>query len=205
VFAYETATLRPWVKAAGPVMADRLRRGERVVVEGTQGFGLSVLHSHTYPFVTSRDTTASAALSEAGLSPLDVTEVALVLRAFPIRVGGHSGPLPSETSWADIRAAGCHDHDLTELTSVTRKPRRVGRFDPSIVREAIDANSPTVVVMNHVDHVDHESCMSGDTTGRTRAFVRRAEAALGRSIDLVGTGPGILHKNGRDAVMRSAS
>jgi len=63
-----------------------------VIIEGTQGFGLSLLHAADYPYVTSRDTTAAAFVSEAGLSPLDVDDIVLVLRAFPIRVGGNSGP-----------------------------------------------------------------------------------------------------------------
>lgn len=35
-----------------------------VIVEGTQGFGLSLLHSLYYPYVTARDTSASAFASE---------------------------------------------------------------------------------------------------------------------------------------------
>ena len=39
------------------------------IIEGTQGFGLSVLHSPYYPFATSRDTIASGFASELGVSP----------------------------------------------------------------------------------------------------------------------------------------
>jgi adenylosuccinate synthase len=42
-----------------------LNRDERVIIEGTQGFGLSVLHSPYYPKATSRDTTAAGFVSEA--------------------------------------------------------------------------------------------------------------------------------------------
>ena len=81
------------------LLRQHLDAGERLVLEGTQGFGLSLVHSSYYPFVTSRDTTAAAFVSEAGFSPLDVDEIVLVIRAFPIRVGGNSGPLPNEIDW----------------------------------------------------------------------------------------------------------
>ncbi len=61
--------------------------GRQVIVEGTQGFGLSLYHTEFYPYATSRDTTASAFLSEVGLSPLSVTSVIMVIRTYPIRVG----------------------------------------------------------------------------------------------------------------------
>src|ERR1700730_6357809 len=139
-------------------MHEGVRRGAQVIVEGTQGFGLSLLHSPYYPYVTSRDTTAAAALSEAGLSPIDVDRIVLVLRAFPIRVSGNSGPLPQETSWAEISREGQHDHQLTELTTVTRRIRRVAQFDAEIVGLALEANRPTEVVLNHMDYVDHTIC-----------------------------------------------
>ena len=57
------------VRVAADVLHDELRNGGEVLVEGTQGFGLSLLHGEEYPFVTSRDTTASAFAMEAGLAP----------------------------------------------------------------------------------------------------------------------------------------
>ena len=41
----------------------------KIIIEGTQGFGLSVYHAPHYPYATSRDTTASGFLSEVGVSP----------------------------------------------------------------------------------------------------------------------------------------
>src|SRR5437667_411509 len=76
-----------------------LDRGKKVLVEGTQGFGLSLYHSDSYPKATSRDTTVAGFLSEIGLSPLLVTEIVLVFRTFPIRVAGEqAGPL-NEITW----------------------------------------------------------------------------------------------------------
>jgi adenylosuccinate synthase len=138
--------LKPFIAWVSQILRSHLVAGDRLILEGTQGFGLSVLHSCDYPYVTSRDTTAAAFVSEAGLSPLDVDEVILVLRAFPIRVGGNSGRLPNETDWKTIAlASGCRE-DLVECTSVTKTIRRVARFDLEIVRQAILVNRPTAFV-----------------------------------------------------------
>ena len=110
---YTRRSARPFLRAA-------LNRKERVIIEGTQGFGLSVLHSPYYPKATSRDTTAAGFVSEAGLSPLDVDDIVLVIRAFPIRVPGNSGPSPGRDRLADLgREAGWERFPLTERTSVT--------------------------------------------------------------------------------------
>src|SRR6266511_5973741 len=111
--------LAKFIKPIPPILRDALIKGARVILEGTQGFGLSPLHSPTYPYVTSRDTTAAAFVSEVGLSPLDVDEVVMVLRAFPIRVSGNSGPLPNETDWGNVSEESGSPIPLIEYTSVT--------------------------------------------------------------------------------------
>lgn len=183
--------LAPYLAPVRPLLRAMLEDGEHIVVEGTQGFGLSLLHSPHFPKATSRDTTAAGALAETGLSPLDVQDVVLVLRSFPIRVAGDSGPFGApETSWSQIALESGHHGQLAEITSVTRKLRRVARFDPVIVREAIVANNPSVIVLNHIDHVDATA-----TTGLTRRaseFLADLEAHIDRRIDLLGLGPDTL-------------
>jgi adenylosuccinate synthase len=201
----KTATeLRPFLADTNVLLRTLLSHGRRVVVEGTQGFGLSVLHSPFYPFATSRDTSAAGALSEAGLSPLDVDEVVLVLRSLPIRVGGNSGPLPGETTWETVSAESETSIPFEEFTSVTRKLRRVARFDSDVVRRAIVVNQPTMVVLNHVDQIDARCGEAGALTDRARAFVAATAQAIGREVSLVGVGPSTLVQMGPKAV-RAAS
>jgi adenylosuccinate synthase len=179
------------VRPTRPLLVDALSRSQRVLIEGTQGFGLSVLHTPHFPNATARDTTAAGALSEVGLSPLDVDEVVLVLRAFPIRVAGDSGPFgEEEINWETVRREGGHGNDLTEYTSVTKRVRRVARFDPMIVRAAIAANNPSRIVLNHVDHVDADA--RHGLTSKAQAFVTKVSAGIERPIDLVGLGPDVL-------------
>lgn len=82
-------------------LIDALERGENVLVEGTQGTLLDLHYGVEYPYTTSRQTIASAWLAESGLPPKNV-EVVAVLRAFPIRVAGNSGPFPGELSWHSL-------------------------------------------------------------------------------------------------------
>ena len=181
--------LRPFLQCVTPILRDELSRGGRIILEGTQGFGLSPLHSQTYPFVTSRDTTAAGFVSEVGLSPLDVDEVVMVIRAFPIRVSGNSGPLPNGTDWDTITRESGSPNPIIEHTSVSHKVRRVARFDPSLVRSAIAVNAPTQIVLNHVDYIDYECRITNDLSSKAARFVSGVEQMLGTKIDYVGFNP----------------
>jgi adenylosuccinate synthase len=184
--------LKEFVRPVVPFMRDRLEDGQRIIVEGTQGFGLSLLHSQYYPYVTSRDTTAAGFVSEAGLSPLDVDDIVMVLRAFPIRVSGNSGPLPNEFTWDEVTAESGSDSPLIEHTSVTKKVRRVARFDPEVVLRAIMVNRPTRLVLNHVDYID-ASCHGMETLSpRASQFVDRVESLISRPVDYIGISPSIM-------------
>lgn len=187
--------LARFVKPVGPFLRARLAAEERVLIEGTQGFGLSLLHAADYPYVTSRDTTAAAFLSESGLSPLDVDEIVLVLRAFPIRVGGNSGPLPNEIDWQTVSSESGSPLPLMEHTSVTRSVRRVGRFDGEIVRQAVMVNGPTCIVLNHLDYVDFSCRRSSVLSDKVSRFVDEVESRIGASVDYLGFGPSSLVKN----------
>lgn len=177
--------LAPFISNTRNLLRQRIKQGERILIEGTQGFGLSVLHADDYPFATSRDTTAAGFVSETGLSPLDVDEVVLVIRAFPIRVPGHSGPLPNEIDWekvSEISGSG----PIVERTSVTNRVRRVAQFDPRVVRAAIETNRPTRIVLNHVDYIDSCCAALGALTPKAAMFVDEVERSLECPIDLVG-------------------
>jgi len=188
-FAADEASLRSFVHPTAPILRDHLERGRRVIIEGTQGFGLSILHGGYYPHCTSRDTTAAGFLSEAGLSPLDVDDVVLVVRSFPIRVAGLSGPLHNEITWDDVTSECGATDPILEFTSVTRMVRRVARFDPNLVLRAVRANQPTRIVLNHLDYIDYRVREHGTLTDRALRFVDSVEAQLGRGIDLLGTSP----------------
>ena len=175
-------------------LRERLSEGHRVIIEGTQGFGLSLLEGGYWPKVTARSTTAAGALAEAGLSPVDVDDITMVMRSFPIRVAGNSGPLVGETTWDAIaQQAGRHDRPR-EYTTVTGKLRRVGLFDAALVRRSIAVNRPTRLVLNHVDYIGRQQDLD-DGQGNLKRFIRQTENDIGRRIDWLGfSGSGVVEK-----------
>ncbi len=187
VFAHEDDRLLPYVRSTTDLLRRALSEGRRVIIEGTQGFGLSPLHSPHWPNVTSRDTTAAGFLAETGLSPIDVDDVTLVVRSWPIRVSGNSGPLETETDWEIVTRESGAPVDIREFTSVTKKVRRVGRFEFGIVQQAIAVNRPTRLILNHVDHIDWR-CRGKSLTGSAWEFIHYVERGLARHVDWVGTG-----------------
>lgn len=187
VFVTEEPRLRQFVKPTTDLLQEGLRDGRRVIVEGTQGFGLSPIHSPYWPNVTSRDTTAAAFLAEAGLSPTEVDDVTMVIRSWPIRVSGNSGPLETEVDWETVTRESGAPNDIREYTSVTKKLRRVGRFEMDIVRRAIAVNQPTRLVLNHLDYMDWR-CRDEALTSVAWEFINYVERGLARNVDWVGTG-----------------
>jgi adenylosuccinate synthase len=188
-FARDVYELKPYLRDTAELLYRAVRSDERVVVEGTQGFGLSLLHSNSYPYCTSRDTGAASFVAEAGLSPIDVDEIVLVIRTFPIRVAGASGPLVNEVDWNTITAESGYRHPIVEFTSVTKKLRRVARFDSAVVKRAIAHNRPTCIALNHIDYVDATCAIQQRLTQRALEFVRRTEVSIDAAISLIGYGP----------------
>lgn len=192
-------TLRSFAGDVPAELARFLDGGGNLIVEGTQGAGLS-LHHGPFPFTTGRDTTASAFLSEAGLPPTRVTEVVMVLRTYPIRVGGPSGPLRDEISWEEIQARSGYPTALAEYTTVTGRLRRVGEFDWDLVKRATCLNGPTALALHGADYLDHSDLGSRsweDLSQRTKSFVNRLEDELAVPVRYIFTGP-----DGRDLIDR---
>lgn len=187
--AFDVPELQPYVEAdTSSYLRSLLKLNERIIVEGTQGFGLSLWQSDVYPFATSRDTTAAAFIAEAGLAPHDVDEVVLVLRTFPIRVGGNSGPLDDEIGWDVLAKEAGLPKGFHEITTATKRVRRVARFSHGIVRRAITCNAPHAIVLNHMDYVDPVYPMNGPTE-KSRSFLAYVERGIGQAVSFVGYGP----------------
>jgi adenylosuccinate synthase len=147
--ARDVRELRPYVGDVADVLERAYARGARILLEGTQGTGLSLFQG-SFPYVTSRDTTVSGCLAEAGVAPTRVRKVILVCRTYPIRVGSPpkatSGPMGHVLSWAEIaRRSGLDARELrkTERGSISGKRRRVAEFDWTQLRRASVLNNPT--------------------------------------------------------------
>lgn len=184
--------LRPFLTDVSAEVNSAVDSGKKVLIEGTQGSGLSLYHSLHYPKTTSRDTNAAAFVSEVGLSPLLVSEVVLVFRTFPIRVAGvQAGPLQNELTWEQLQEESRSPSPLREYTSVTRKERRIGRFDWDAAKRAVMLNRPTKLAVNFLDYLDFENRGAprwNDLTQNARGFVGSLEE-LGIPVYYAGVGP----------------
>lgn len=189
ILAEQCAELAPFIRDTDAFMGALLSAGNRVVIEGSQGFGLSLLHGGFYPNATSRDTTAGTFVGEAGLSPRDVDDITLVIRTFPIRVAGSSGPLFGETTWNEIARRAGLSSDYHEKTTATHKIRRVGQFDPTLVRRAIQINQPNRIVLNHFDYVDPGVRQKKFNSDALTFLTEIVENPIGRTVDLLGISP----------------
>lgn len=162
--------------------------GDDVLIEGTQGSGLSLLHSH-WPYCTSIDTNAAGILSEVGVAPSRCTDVLMVCRTFPIRVAGNSGPMKGETAWEEIsRRVG---HPVLERTTVTKKVRRVAEWDDNLFERSFLLNAPTEIALTFCDCVDpsvYGRCEVEEVlTAPVRGFMEKH--GLVSSVRFLGTGP----------------
>lgn len=113
------------------VIVGRPDFASRAMVEGTQGYWLGS-HAGLYPYCTSSDCRAIDFLAMAGCT-WNSAVAYTVFRSYPIRIAGNSGPLERETTW---EALGLKP----EITTVTKKVRRVGQFEPGRTLDAIHGN-----------------------------------------------------------------
>lgn len=143
----EYADLRAKYQGSTMVRTDRylrsqLAEGHDVMIEGTQGYALG-LHGKHYPKCTSSDTRSIDFLAMAGLSPWGLPDTTVepwvVIRTYPIRVAGNSGDLGTELTWEEL-GERTNGYIKPELTTVTKKIRRIFDWNPELVREAIEAN-----------------------------------------------------------------
>lgn len=181
------------IEPVAPLLHNLIEQERHVVIEGTQGFGLSLLHGAHYPKVTSKDTTASSFAMEVGISPRDVDEIVLVIRTFPIRVAGDSGPLKNEITWEQIQGESGALYLEPEFTSVTKKLRRVGRFDLDLVRSAVNYNKPTSLAVMGLDRLDLRNRKIGSIAELSdfgQQFLSMLRSELGVPVAWVGTGFG---------------
>jgi adenylosuccinate synthase len=165
----------------------------KVLIEGTQGFGLSLYHSDHYPKTTSRDTTAAGFLSEVGVSPRLVTEIVVVFRTFPIRVAGQqAGPLKDEITWEQLQRESGYPHPIEERTTVTNKVRRVARFDWEVAKRAVQINGSTRLAINGMDYFDFTNLHARGRdllSCEAIQFLEMLETELTVPVSYVGVGP----------------
>jgi adenylosuccinate synthase len=161
-----------------------IRGGKNVLIECSQGFGLSLFYG-TYPFVTSKDTNAAQACVDVGIGPRDVEDVIVVFKSYPSRVG--EGPFPTLMDPGEAEQMG-----IVEYGTVTGRKRRTGRFDFDMAKEAAMINSASQIALTCVDYIDKENRgvkKYENLTDGAKNFVDEVEKKVGVPVTLISTGP----------------
>jgi len=185
--AKNMSELQPYLTNVAEETNNAIDNGENVLLEGTQGFMLSLFFGQ-YPYVTGRDTSASAICSEAGVGPTKVNDVLIVFKAFMTRVGG--GPLTGELQKEEAIEKGWF-----ERAAGTGRDRRSAPFNFDIARKAVSVNGATQAAITKLD-ILHSQCKGirkyEEFPEEAISFVDDVEKHLGIPVVLVGTGPGVL-------------
>lgn len=166
-------------------LAEKIREGKRVFIETAQGFSLGI-NSGFYPYCTSRECTVAQALADARIPTAYQMASIVSMRTYPIRVGntpdGYSGgwyPDQKEISWEELGLK-------PELTTVTKRIRRIATFSMEQFRHCILVNRPNVVFMNFCNYLGKDQLCR-----LLSRLVEEYETIMGYRMDalLLGFGP----------------
>jgi len=185
---------------------DNMLQGNTVLHEGAQGFSLDVNHGSHYPHCTSRSTTATQNIADMGVPFNKVGDIYLVIRPYPIRVGnvvedgetvGYSGDCYGdhhEIAWKDVAEEANAPPEVMagELTTVTKRLRRVFTFSKTQLEKAVLINGATKIALNFANYIDWE-CYGKNSVDelstKVTDFIKKIEDIAGIPVTLVGTGP----------------
>ncbi len=182
--AKDIAELQPYLADVTTEVNEGIDVGKKVLLEGTQGFLLSLFYG-TYPYVTGRDTGAAAICSEAGVGPTRVDDVLIVYKSFITRVG--AGPLPGEITMEEAKKRGWF-----ETAAGTGRNRRSAPFDFELAKKVAKINGATQAAMTKLDCL-FPDCRSAkkfdDLSKDAKQFIKEVEKRTGIPVVLIGTGP----------------
>jgi adenylosuccinate synthase len=188
--------LKPYISNTVKFLNNIVDVGGSVLLEGTQGSILSLFHGYTGK-TTSRDTNAANWCADAGISPLAVRDIYGVIRTFPIRVAGNSGPMSGqEISWEEVTEHAESPEPIVEVTTATKRKRRVFMFGEEDFKKAIDINRPTKIMLSFVDYLNYQDKhkSSWDSlTQKTRDWITILESKTGVFFNYLSTGPAPEH------------
>ncbi len=160
-----------------------LSNGGSVMVEGTQGTFLSLYHG-TYPYVTSKDVTASQACADVGIGPTQVDDVMVIFKSYVTRVG--EGPLEGQLSRDEVLRRGWMEHG-----TVTGRERRAAPFDFKLAKRAVELNGGTQIALTKLDVLYPAAKGIHDIAKlprEAREFVSRIEKETMTPVTVIGTG-----------------
>lgn len=118
--------LEPYVKDTFSILYNANKENKNILFEGQLGSLKDTDHG-IYPMVTSSSTLAGFATVGAGISPLEMTDIVCVCKAYSSAVG--AGEFVSELSGDEAEELRRRGGDGGEYGATTGRPRRVGWLD----------------------------------------------------------------------------
>ena len=146
------------IEGKPPRINDPYMHNQTILLEIPQGTGLSLNSSGFYPKTTSRECWVGQGLTDAGLHPIMLGTVNMVMRTYPIRVGhiykdgvtvGDSGPFYAdgpEIPWTLLPGIE------PERTTVTNRLRRIARWSSQQYRHGLRMNRPDNVFLTFTNY-----------------------------------------------------
>ncbi|HHQ44541.1 MAG TPA: adenylosuccinate synthetase [Candidatus Altiarchaeales archaeon] len=212
--AQEIDELKDYVVDVPMKVNEAIDSGKEVLVEASQGFGLSLYYGN-YPYVTSKDTSASTACADVGIGPTRVDEVYVIYKAYMSRVGKdpYVKPLTDEDVaedelWTTMLSRaeengfleGSSNEKIAaylgEVGTVTGRPRKIAAFDMELAKYSSKVNGATQVCLTCLDKL-FPKCYGATTLeklgGEALAHVKKIEGGLGIPVSLISTGPDAKH------------
>ena len=188
---------------------DAIDNKYNVLVEGSQGCDLDINYGLPYPNTTSRQCHAGQLVADCGISPKLVDEIIMIMRPYPIRIsnltnlknecgesiivssGDYDGA--EEISWDIVkeRCGAPDDVEFGEMTTVTKKTRRVFEMNWNRLKYVTKLNRPTMIALNFAQYIDWGAykCKSyTELPQKVLDFIAQVEDVTGVPVKLIGTG-----------------
>ena len=138
-----------------------ISQSERILGLCAQGHSLSINFGF-YPYTTSRNTSPAQWAADAGINPMAINRIIGCLRTWPIRVANRYGKNGNQIGWS----GPCYDDqkEITwedigvppEITSISKKVRRVFSFSGEQLAEAIQVTGTTDIFLGFLNYVPIE-------------------------------------------------
>lgn len=189
---------------------DCIDNGNKILVEGSQGCDLDINYGLPYPNTTSRQCHAGQLVADCGISPRLVDEIVMIMRPYPIRIsnttnlknedgtalnvssGDYMGA--PEITWDIVkeRCGAPADVEFGEMTTVTKKVRRVFEMNWDRLKYVTKLNRPTMIALNFAQYIDWGAykCKNYfELPDAVKDFINKVEEITGVPVKFIGTGP----------------
>ena len=189
--AEEVGYLKPFVENI-PELANKLASKGNIILESSQGFGLSNFFG-SGRYVTSVDVTTGSVLAGVGADWRKIKRVVLVVKALPTREG--TGPMGNVE---EFTVEEMLEKGIVEYSSIcdpqTGKPnirRKAKGIDWDILKRASDINGATEIALTFAEHYDKsvtDVTKWSDLTPKVLNLIKKIESVTGAPVTIVNTG-----------------